>query len=146
MSCVDLKFNSIEGLTLDGLIAKVLAHWPGASITSEDWYAERRLEEQKVIELIRSRGEPFPENLERLILSDVERAEAEWGPARTIRIPMTEGSSLEGRICLKFALLHSEDLLDEAATERLVALFKSLGVLADFSAYSERRYYPHLRR
>ena len=58
---------------------------------------------------------------------------------------MNEGSSLEGRICLNFALLHSEELLDEATTERLVALFKWLGVLADFSTYSERRYYPHLR-
>jgi hypothetical protein len=116
-------------ITLDSLIARIVERIPDTTIIAEDWYRERRTSEERIIARLRQKGRPLPRGNE--ILNSIERAADSCGPTKSISIPMVHKGTLKGRISRDLILLHSDDLIDQATTDRLLAVLRPLGIVKD---------------
>lgn len=126
-----VEFQSVPlQITVDLLIAKISDQISGTKVTTEDWYADRRVMEEGVIENLRAKGRPMIHGNH--ILESIDRAAASYGPTKGVAVPMGEQASLEGRISRHHMLVHSDALIDQNTVDQLLAVFRSLNILKDF--------------
>jgi hypothetical protein len=119
------------GLTLSELAQEILNQMPGSKIVADDWFAKRRASELRVVETLRRTGQLTDDRFVLHLIRSIERAEAENGAAKELKIPMLEKGTLQGRVSLRYTLLHSLDPIDTGTSERLTGILHSLGIVAD---------------
>jgi hypothetical protein len=127
--------NEPIGITLDIIIVKLLEQIPGARITSEDWFASRRIQEEGVIDKLRAAGNPmyYADH----ILGSVDRAAQSAGPTKEIDLPMVGKGSMRGRISRDHTLLHTNREINQETVDRVLAVLRPLGLVKSFYVYNE---------
>jgi len=113
--------------SVDEIIAAIAERFPGTRITAEDWYAERRKQEETVIAELRKHGSPMPTADH--ILNNLDRTARDAGLTRGVEIPLDDGNVLQGRVSRKLVLLLSNVPIEPIVAERLREILRSLGIL-----------------
>jgi len=116
-----------QGFTLDVLVARIIEQFPGAKITAENWFADRRMERERVHEMRKQQGHAT--QFREAILASLDQNAESCGPTKEISIPIGDEKSLSGRISLGEILLHSDVPIDEIIANRFLAVFRTLGII-----------------